>query len=832
MIKELFKTLFVNAVVFSVLFALMQPVRAWLGKRISPVLQLVLWAVVVIKLMIPFGFESRLSVFSSAEPQGVTAALQAPSTSYQTEPEQSSSHPHQSNPTTAVTAKTSQTSMQTTKTTRPIDWTAVAFGVWGCGVLSVCAFYGLGAFCIHRRLKRADWDVPKCIRSVFTDCKQRLGIKRRVRLCVSQTLGVPLMTGLFRPVLVLPADAVSLNKNMLAHIMLHELSHLKRGDIVFINLLNALSAVYWFNPFVWIAFRQIRLDIETACDHNVLQTLGQKNRFAYIKTVLMFAGKPNEKHLAAAMGMSDGKQLMSRRIQGMFKTYRTGGKARAAAVMTAVLMLTVSFLTACQPTPDKPVVVGRNEQKIKAAMVQNDAESGVQPYQAPERLDLDIKGLPDNFQIVFDAQVDVSDQTEWPIYTVEITDVTQQQADTVRDVLLGDKVLCKPGQYRSREEIQKSIQYYEEKLKNSGKEGFANLVEAYKHTLKDLYEEYERTPEHLKLEPANTKFSLMEERVQADRFGGKEVNIGDACFGYEWTDEAREKAKAMGYENIYGVCWLDNGRKMQFSVDNGDGYGISFDVAEGNLAQAEGVSLSIDEAIEKGNALIAQMGFDFALVGAYTDTYYSVNEADECESGDRWHRLIYKRRIKGVPLDNVTSQIDQNADSNKKIGSFDATGYIYCGEVPECERIIILIDDLGINSFSWYRPMNIVSKESDHVTLMPFDEVKSRIEQQLKVQTIWDETEEGVDRRRLEISKLILSYLLVEKKDNRDSYYLLPVWNVCGNMYYHYEEGKGKGWQLDENNERCVSSPQPCEDASIMTINAVDGSVISRQNGR
>jgi hypothetical protein len=254
---------------------------------------------------------------------------------------------------------------------------------------------------------------------------------------------------------------------------------------------------------------------------------------------------------------------------------------------------------------------------------------------------------------------------------------------------------------------------------------------------------------------------------------------------------------------------------------------ISFHIAEGNLIQEQGVSFSLDEAKSKSDALLKEMGLDFVLVDAMAQPLYTFNDDNTFNKvGDASYTLIYKRHIDGVPQDHIVSGIDQNIGDD------------YKGAVPQQETITITLDDYGVNSFSW-NPMEVTSQESANVALMPFDEVKSRIVEQLKMQTMWDEQAdayeaEDIVSRRLEVSRLQLSYLLIEKQNDIDSYYLMPVWNLCGDMYYHYRDdyptGESDTYILDENFER---NPWRMRDDtrvfSVLTLNAVDGSVIPRR---
>ena len=80
------------------------------------------------------------------------------------------------------------------------------------------------------------------------------------------------MWGFLRPVILLPVDANRWRTERLRAVLLHELAHIKRWDWVVQTIAQVTCAVYWFNPFVWFAARQMRIEAEQACDDQVLNT--------------------------------------------------------------------------------------------------------------------------------------------------------------------------------------------------------------------------------------------------------------------------------------------------------------------------------------------------------------------------------------------------------------------------------------------------------------------------------------------------------------------------------------------------------------------------------
>ena len=112
------------------------------------------------------------------------------------------------------------------------------------------------------------------------------------------------------------------------HICLHELAHLKNGDLIVMQILNILNILYWFNPLVWICFNMVRKDMECVCDQKGIQTLGQDGRKDYAGTVLQICSTGGGR-LRAAISMNDGRCDMEKMIRNMYRKNSTGKKAKA-----------------------------------------------------------------------------------------------------------------------------------------------------------------------------------------------------------------------------------------------------------------------------------------------------------------------------------------------------------------------------------------------------------------------------------------------------------------------------------------------------------------------
>ena len=103
---------------------------------------------------------------------------------------------------------------------------------------------------------------------------------RHVSVRLSDRITVPMMWGFSRPVILLPIEADGWQTERLRAVLLHELAHIKRRDWMMQMMAQVVCAVYWFNPFVWLAARWMRIEAEQACDDQVLNAGYQPTDYA------------------------------------------------------------------------------------------------------------------------------------------------------------------------------------------------------------------------------------------------------------------------------------------------------------------------------------------------------------------------------------------------------------------------------------------------------------------------------------------------------------------------------------------------------------------------
>jgi beta-lactamase regulating signal transducer with metallopeptidase domain len=174
-----------------------------------------------------------------------------------------------------------------------------------------------GAFFTINQLKKDRLLKPNIdIRIFVNKTVLHLGIKKKVQVWLSENIDVPSVVGFFKPFILLPVATVAqLNTQQLEAIILHELAHIKRQDLL-LNLLQIIAKlILFFNPFANYLYKQIEAEREHCCDDWVLDH--QYNKETYASALLQIETLRLAK-IELALAATNDKKLLLGRIKRMF----------------------------------------------------------------------------------------------------------------------------------------------------------------------------------------------------------------------------------------------------------------------------------------------------------------------------------------------------------------------------------------------------------------------------------------------------------------------------------------------------------------------------------
>ncbi|MXQ54207.1 BlaR1 family beta-lactam sensor/signal transducer [Shimazuella alba] len=154
---------------------------------------------------------------------------------------------------------------------------------------------------------------------LFEQCKQSLNISKQLIIGESPLINSPLTFGLFKTYVLLPIHFDEwLSKEEMRYIFLHELNHYKYKDILTNYLVVFYQILYWFNPLVWVAFREMKLDREIACDSAVLHSLDKRCYAEYGNTIIHFLDKLSRpKYITLVNQLNGAKKQIKKRIESI-----------------------------------------------------------------------------------------------------------------------------------------------------------------------------------------------------------------------------------------------------------------------------------------------------------------------------------------------------------------------------------------------------------------------------------------------------------------------------------------------------------------------------------
>jgi beta-lactamase regulating signal transducer with metallopeptidase domain len=159
--------------------------------------------------------------------------------------------------------------------------------IWLLGV-SLLSFRFLGGWLIAHRLRGTETIlVLHEWQEKVEQLSRRLKLSRPVRVCESLIAEVPTVVGWLRPVILLPASALSgLSEEQIEAILAHELAHIRRHDYLVNMLQTAVETLLFYHPGIWWLSRQIRIERENCCDDMAVAVCGDVLTYARALTAL------------------------------------------------------------------------------------------------------------------------------------------------------------------------------------------------------------------------------------------------------------------------------------------------------------------------------------------------------------------------------------------------------------------------------------------------------------------------------------------------------------------------------------------------------------------
>ncbi|HEX9382807.1 MAG TPA: M56 family metallopeptidase [Gemmatimonadaceae bacterium] len=264
---------------------------------------------------------------------------------------------------------------------------SIVFLIWAAVLVMIAVSLGFATLAVRRIVNRAqpldsqDWLAP------LWEVSDRLALDEPPRLLRSGDAKMPFACGVFNATIVLPAECDSWSLDRRRAVLLHELAHVRRHDLVGHTLGRLACAVYWFHPLVWTAAKQLRSESERACDDLALACGARATDYAeHLLDIVTSVRRDSTPSVALAMARR--KEFEGRMLAILDPELRHSSPSRrqSAALIGSLALISI-VVGAAAPSPRIPVHTAPPVTSAQGIELLNS--------QKP-----DMKGYPDSREII------------------------------------------------------------------------------------------------------------------------------------------------------------------------------------------------------------------------------------------------------------------------------------------------------------------------------------------------------------------------------------------------------------------------------------------------
>lgn len=275
-----------------------------------------LWALVAVRLVLPFSLQSPVSLQAAQSP--VTAVLyELPQTQEAAQKTGEVLSGGLAEPVTPL-PPTEVVTAQPVPAPKPVMTVSLLAAIWLAGVVMMLTYMLVSYLGIYRRV---------CTAVRLEDNVYRCG-----------SWGTPFVLGLLRPRIYVPEG---MDDAALPQVLAHERCHIRRGDHIVKPLAFLLLALHWFNPVLWAAYVLLGRDMENACDERVLRGMDGAGRAAYSRALVACAVRQRP---AAVCPLAFGEVAVQERVKNAMNGKKPAVWA-AVLLVIAAAVIAVCFLT-------------------------------------------------------------------------------------------------------------------------------------------------------------------------------------------------------------------------------------------------------------------------------------------------------------------------------------------------------------------------------------------------------------------------------------------------------------------------------------------------------
>lgn len=463
-----------------------------------------------------------------------------------------------------------------------------------------------------------------------------------------------------------------------------------------------------------------------------------------------------------------------------------------------ILMFVSAICAACQPTPKDDLIVNKSEGTMQNAV---DNHQFTAQYEAPSFWQEEIMNGDTTYR--FEASVVLPEATAYPVIQIKPADFDMRVFSAFFQIFQQDfnlflemdrSIMTKSQIEEAMAEISEQIASVTANYPNMTNEEIQAYLQDRNEEMLELQEQYLDAPE-----------SNMQEKL---------TRVEDAT-GQKWITDiiAQDSATDAPFARLHfnaapdsvrdtplATCWFRS-TLGPYNIDTNE---------IGTWDTSGKIKLDFDDAKQMAETLITRIGLE-----EYHYNCIYKNQSAGCID------VVFTKQYNKIPI--------TYANFNTDFSLYEENIEVYT-KAWAAESVCVQVENDGIRQVIWQSPSEQVEVKNDNVALIPFEQVQEICRKNLQFVAPMETRWAGIDQRTVVVTKVQLGLMCIKEFDTQSSYLVVPVWDLFGYTIDRYAslEDAG-GYLLNENNERITDDMN--QTAGILTINAIDGSIINRALG-
>ena len=496
------------------------------------------------------------------------------------------------------------------------------------------------------------------------------------------------------------------------------------------------------------------------------------------------------------------------------------GKKRSTGLKVFSVLLAISLLTACQPTPDEQIIVGKDQEAMLSAAVETHeyTDYNITALKAPKSYRFSAQGADGKLTVHTDAAVTLPEAETLPIAKVVPGGFTQEMVSGMLAYLYGDEpyYLTDSSVVMTKGEIESAIVSMQASIADDTYADDPETLAVVQQQLEALNKQYDSAPETRDEPVRSDGMMTVNTETGASSISVHSINNDDLIFGgalfdcYSSTDISTAMDADTSYLDYHNYISEDDDY-IAYTMDGAIRVDDDSDIPD-TLRAKLGLTLTEAKQLVQGLLDAAEVD-DMHCGAAYVVDDHGTGNIDGYTgpASDYAIKLCYSRSVNGSPVLTL-GELGQTTGSE-----YD---YIWMYEAME-----VLVTDGGIIEITWNNPCDVSEIVTENTNIMGFEQAADIFED--KILTFYegklDRNEEfGCESVDVGIDSVELGLLRIKQQNTEGTKagLYVPVWAYYGTVVSQYFS---HGAQYTSYNG---GSAFPDGPYIVAAINAVDGSII------